>query len=100
MRRLYGPRSSGLSYVGCRILPLVACPMDPAGHGRMLPGMFRRHVFSRPAVTPAAVARRRMRRVGLRRALEMLETGERINDRLYRWTITPGGVSALAPGLA
>jgi hypothetical protein len=27
--------------------------------------------------------------MGLRRALAMLETGERINDELYRWTVGP-----------
>jgi hypothetical protein len=37
----------------------------------------------------ATADRRRMRLVGLRRALAALEVGERANDRLHRWTITP-----------
>jgi hypothetical protein len=36
---------------------------------------------------PAGESRARVRRMGLRRALAMLETGERINDELYRWTV-------------
>jgi len=49
---------------------------------------------------PAAVARRRIRRLGLRRTLEMLEAGERINDRLYRWTVNQPRSLAPRPGLA
>jgi hypothetical protein len=38
---------------------------------------------------PAGESRARVRRMGLRRALAMLETGERINDELHRWTVAP-----------
>jgi hypothetical protein len=62
--------------------------------------MFRRfrHHAHRPATRPASSGR--IRRMGLRRTLEMLETGERINDRLYRWTLTQPRAVALRPGLA
>jgi hypothetical protein len=43
------------------------------------------------------MAHRRVRRMGLRRALEMLEAGERINDRLYHWTITEPTAFSLRP---
>jgi hypothetical protein len=43
------------------------------------------------------MAHRRVRRMGLRRALEMLEAGERINDRLYHWTIAEPTAFSLRP---
>lgn len=45
-----------------------------------------------PAVSRSdAAARPRIRLMGLRRALAALEAGERANDRLHQWTITPRG---------
>ena len=38
---------------------------------------------------PTTAARSRIRLMGLRRALAALEAGERANDRLHQWTITP-----------
>jgi hypothetical protein len=35
--------------------------------------------------------------MGLRRALEMLEAGERINDRLYRWTLSQPSPTVAPP---
>ena len=35
--------------------------------------------------------------MGLRRALEMLEAGERINDRLYRWTLSQPTATVTRP---
>lgn len=67
----------------------------------ILPAMFRRH---RQKVTAAPAGqlpgRARIRRMGLRRALAMLETGERINDELYRWTTTAPRRLTAGPRLA
>lgn len=38
---------------------------------------------------PVTAARPRIRLMGLRRALAALEAGERANDQLHQWTITP-----------
>jgi hypothetical protein len=51
--------------------------------------MMKLHRAFHTTLQPATVARRRIRLVGLRRALAALEAGERINDELHQWTITP-----------
>ena len=56
--------------------------------------MFRSGV-QRPTI--AATAQRRIRHMGLRRALEMLDAGERINDRLYRWTLSQPSATVTHP---
>lgn len=63
--------------------------MDP----RAVRGMVWRMTNSKRAFSatarPATAARPRVRLMGLRRALAALEAGERANDRLHAWTITP-----------
>jgi hypothetical protein len=59
--------------------------------------MFRRRPHRPVSAPPGDMAHRRVRRMGLRRALEMLEAGERINDRLYHWTIAEPTAFSLRP---
>lgn len=61
--------------------------------------MFRRSTQRPTTTTPEATSQRRIRHMGLRRALEMLEAGERINDGLYRWTLTQPRALTFRPGL-
>jgi hypothetical protein len=56
-------------------------------------GIVRRMMNSKRALTalvrPETPVRPRIRLIGLRRALAALEAGERANDRLHQWTVTP-----------
>jgi hypothetical protein len=63
--------------------------MRRLGGGAIVGGMSSsRRVFN-PTSRPATAVRPRIRLMGLRRALAALEAGERANDRLHQWTITP-----------
>jgi hypothetical protein len=57
--------------------------------GAIVRGMLRTKRSVTASTRPATADRRRVRLVGLRRALAALEAGERANDRLHHWTIAP-----------
>lgn len=57
--------------------------------GGIVTGMLRSMRVLNRTSRPATAARPRIRMMGLRRALAALEAGERANDRLHQWTITP-----------
>lgn len=63
--------------------------MLPVGRGAIVAGMLNSKRAFNATARPATAARPRIRLMGLRRALAALEAGERANDRLHQWTITP-----------
>jgi hypothetical protein len=67
--------------------------MRPDVVGAIVAGMIRSRRTFTATSRPAMAARSRIRLMGLRRALAALEAGERANDRLYQWTITPRRVA-------
>jgi hypothetical protein len=67
----------------------VARRMPRVVRGAILAGMANSRRAFTATSRPTAAARPRIRLMGLRRALAALEAGERANDRLHQWTITP-----------
>ena len=63
--------------------------MPLPGVGAIVAGMTNSSRSFRATSRPVIAARPRIRLMGLRRALAALEAGERANDRLHQWTITP-----------
>jgi hypothetical protein len=59
------------------------------GHAAIVASMMNSRRAFTATSRPATAARPRIRLMGLRRALAALEVGERANDRLHQWTITP-----------